>query len=347
MTRVLIVDDSAVARAALRRAFEGAADLEVVGTAATALVARDMVRDLHPDVITLDVEMPGMDGLTFLRKLMAWRFFPVVMVSSATSSGASATMEALGLGAVDFVTKPGADGRGLDALAEELVAKVRGAAELRAPPRATGVDRKIGIGEVLDLRRAPRRGAPPVIVIGASTGGPPVIEQLLTHLRADLPPIAIVQHMPAGFTRSFAERIDARSPLTVREAETGLALSPGMAVIAPGGRHLFLQQANRGYRCEVKDAPPVNRHRPSVDVLFRSAVNVAGDAAVGVLLTGMGDDGARGLKDLHDAGALTVAQDEASSLVYGMPKVAAELGAARMQVSPAQLPELLARLFPA
>ncbi|PIE17332.1 MAG: chemotaxis response regulator protein-glutamate methylesterase [Proteobacteria bacterium] len=334
--RVLIVDDSALVRVALSRILAAQPDIEVVGTAMDPFVARDKIAELKPDVLTLDIEMPRMDGVTFLRKLMRHKPTPVVMVSSLTSKGADATLEALAAGAVDYIAKPnGSKGFNLDAIADEIVVKVRAAAAARLAPVRHGIEAKRPAADAdraTDVR-AVMRGAPAIICIGASTGGTTAIETVLRDLPRAMPPIVIVQHMPEAFTGSFARRVDSLCQLEVLEASHRLPVQQGRAVIAHGGAHMVLQRGKGGYYVDLKSAPPVNRHRPSVDVLFRSAVNAAGPGAIGVLLTGMGADGARGLLELRKAGAMTVAQDEASSVVWGMPRVAIELGGAE-QVLP-------------
>ncbi len=341
MIKVLIVDDSALVRTTLQSILEKAVDIQVVGTAADPYFARDKIKKLNPDVITLDVEMPRMDGLTFLEKLMAYRPMPVIMISSLTQQGAETTLKALSLGAVDYVAKPtGNLEHNLSKLSQEIVEKVRIAARARVRTPVKGrkleVDDKVRIDQV--LKAAPStatRGSEELICIGASTGGTTAIEQILQVLPGDTAGIVVVQHMPPGYTKSFADRLNGMSALEVLEAEAGLNVGAGRAIIARGGNHLLLQRRANGYYVDVKDGPPVNRHKPSVDVLFRSAANAAGRNALGIILTGMGDDGAKGLQDLMNVGAFTVAQNEATSVVFGMPAVAIQMGAAR-RVSPLQ-----------
>jgi two-component system chemotaxis response regulator CheB len=331
----MIVDDSAMVREFVRETLAATPDLELTAAAADPYLARDKMKRLRPDVIILDVEMPRMDGITFLQKLMAARPTPVVMFSSRTQAGAETTLKALELGAVDFVAKPT---RGLaDRLPEtaaQLVDKVRGAARAKVrrkgpSPGELAVPQRVEVDQVVRLAKAPPRpGGPMVVLMGASTGGTVALERVLTRMPADSPPIAVVQHMPQHFTDAFARRLDERSQMAISEARDKQTLSPGQAVIAPGGRHLLLERSGGGYWAHITEGPPVNRHRPSVDVLFRSGVNSAGPNAVAVLLTGMGDDGARGMSDLHQAGAFTIAQNEETSTVYGMPKAAVERGAA-------------------
>ncbi len=333
--KVLIVDDSAMIREFLRKLLDSQPDMTVVGTAADPYYARDKFLKERPDVLTLDIEMPRMDGLTFLKKLMAAHPTPVVMISSLTQRGAEATVKALSLGAVDFVAKPThLLPENLEALSDEIVSKVRAAAGVRVrarrriDPDKLKVPEKIEVDKVVALTKAPPRpGGPMVTLLGSSTGGTVALEEVLTRLPADSPPIAIVQHMPEHFTKAFAERLDGICRIKVVEGADQMRLEPGMAIIAPGGKHMLLERNAQGYWVHVKDGPPVNRHKPSVDVLFRSAVNSAGPNAVAVIMTGMGNDGARGIKDLHDVKAFTVAQDEESCTVYGMPKAAVELGA--------------------
>ena len=330
--KVLVIDDSAMIREFLRQTLESQPDMEVL-TAADPYVGRDKFMRHRPHVITLDIEMPRMDGLTFLQKLMTAYPTPVVMFSSLTQKGAEATMRALQLGAVDFVAKPTQNLlETLPNLAQEIVEKVRGAAgaKVRRPrvsAEALEVPKKIEVDQVVALTKSPpRAGGPLVMVIGASTGGTVALEQVLCRLPADSPPIAVVQHMPEHFTLAFANRLNERSQITIAEGSDGQALPPGTCLIAPGGKHMLLERAGGGYLVRVKDGPPVNRHKPSVDVLFRSAVGSAGPNAVAVIMTGMGDDGARGMKDLHDNGSFTIAQNEETCTVYGMPKIAVQLG---------------------
>lgn len=325
--RVLIVDDSALMRQLLTRILEDDGGFEVVGIAGDPFVAREKIKQLNPDVITLDIEMPGMDGITFLERLMRLRPMPVVMVSSLTQRGAQATLRALELGAVDFVTKP----RNLslahfDDLADEICDKVRAAAlsRLHIEPQTAAAPARPVI-----KRSGPHRHSDAVVAIGASAGGTQAIKQVLDALSADTPGIAIVQHMPPKFTTLFAERLNQSSALEVREAQDGDRLSIGVALVAAGGLHMAVKHDALGYFVQVYDAPPVNRHRPSVDVLFESVAQVAGKHAMGVILTGMGDDGARGLRSLRARGAFTVAQNEESCVVFGMPDQAIRLGGAQ------------------
>ncbi|MFN7952414.1 MAG: chemotaxis response regulator protein-glutamate methylesterase [bacterium] len=336
-TRVLIVDDSALMRRLLTEILGSARDLEVVGTASDPFIARDKIKELDPDVLTLDVEMPRMDGLKFLSNLMRLRPMPVVMVSSLTEKGADVTLEALSLGAVDFVSKPKIDqARGLEACAEEIIAKVRSAAGARVTTRDRAaraapapIEGKLSADAV--IQRAAARGhfrtTDRVIAIGASTGGTEAIREVLDQLPADAPGILISQHIPEAFSGPFARRLDTTSPMSVREAEHGQQVLPGHVYIAPGHSHLLLRRNGAQYVCELSDGPPVNRHRPSVDVMFRSVAQSAGPNAIGVILTGMGADGAQGLLEMRENGAKTLAQDQASSVVWGMPGEAVKRGA--------------------
>lgn len=333
MIKVLTVDDSALIREVLREIINAQPDMRVVGAAADPVAAREKIKALNPDVITLDVEMPRMDGLSFLERLMQLRPMPVVMISSLTERNATATLRALELGAVDFVAKPKLDIRqGIEAYAELIADKIRAAARASIRPRAAMPVPRLDASAVI----ARHSGTAPVgdlIAIGASTGGTEAIRVILERLPDTLPPILVAQHMPEMFTRTFAERLDALCTLRVKEAEDGELARAGHAYIAPGHAHLLVKSGRDGFRLALSDAAPVNRHRPSVDVLFRAVANVAGHRAVGVILTGMGADGAQGLREMREAGAFTIAQDEASCVVYGMPRSAVELDAAVQTLS--------------
>jgi len=334
--RVLVVDDSALVRSILCDVLSGDPAIEVVGTAGDAHIAREKIKKLNPDVITLDVEMPRMDGLTFLSNLMRLRPMPVVMVSSLTERGADITFDALAMGAVDYLPKPRIDvAATLQDYGDELIAKVKTAA--RANVRALDSRRlstlrtrsdaaTAATGEVPRPRKM--RTTDRIIAIGASTGGTEAIKEVLCNLPPDCPGVLVTQHIPPAFSTSFARRMNDVSPLTVCEAQDGQQVLAGHVYIAPGDYHLRLTRDGARYVCKVSQDAPVNRHRPSVDVLFRSVAQSAGQNAVGVLLTGMGRDGARGLKEMRDAGAPTMAQDEHTSVVWGMPGEAVAIGAA-------------------
>lgn len=328
-TRVLIVDDSALVRNVLKEVIGAEPDLEVVGVAPDPIVAREMIRQLNPDVITLDIEMPRMDGIDFLERLMRLRPIPVIMVSSLSERGSDVTLRALELGAVDFVSKPKlgiADG--LKAYAEEITEKIRAAAGARVPRVNLAAVPARSADAVLSFTGNPVGGTEKIIVIGASTGGTEAIKAVLSRMPADAPGILVTQHMPESFTKSFAQRLDGLCRIAVKEAEHGERVLPGHAYVAPGHSHLLVRRSGASYVTELSQGPPVNRHRPSVDVLFRSAANVAGRNAIGVILTGMGKDGAAGMLEMKQAGAPTFAQDEATCVVYGMPREAVAMGAA-------------------
>ncbi|WP_422089147.1 protein-glutamate methylesterase/protein-glutamine glutaminase [Variovorax sp.] len=304
-------------------------DMTVVGTAADPLVARDLIKVTNPDVLTLDVEMPRMDGLEFLEKLMRLRPMPVVMVSSLTERGSEIALRALELGAIDFVTKPRLGVRdGLLNYTELIAGKIRTAASARLlPSRHAAAARSASDAPQESLLRSPLLSTEKLIIIGASTGGTEAIREVLQPLPPDSPAVLIAQHMPAGFTRSFAQRLDGLCRINVKEAEHGERVLPGYAYIAPGGFHLSLGRSGANYVAHLDQEPPVNRHRPSIDVLFDSAAKYAGKNAIGIILTGMGKDGAEGLLRMKRAGAHTLAQDEASCVVFGMPREAIALGA--------------------
>ena len=326
--RVLIIDDSAYAREIITEILSADAGIEVVGCASDAHVAREMIRRLNPDVLTLDVEMPRMDGLTFLRNLMRLRPMPVVMVSSLTDRGAEVTLEALAVGAVDFLPKPHVDlGATLRDYAGELIAKVKAAA--RAGVRATRATPAAAPAKST-RPSAPVSTTDVIVAIGASTGGTEAIREMLADLPADAPGTVITQHIPKAFTAAFARRLNDSSALRVQEAADGQQILPGHAFVAPGDTHLRVERSGARYVCRLDDSPAVNRHRPSVDVLFQSVAQAAGARSIGVLLTGMGRDGAQGLLQMRSAGSQTIAQDEASSVVWGMPGEAVSLGAAQL-----------------
>jgi two-component system chemotaxis response regulator CheB len=329
--KVLCVDDSALIRSVMTEIINSQADMTVVGTAADPLQARDLIKVTNPDVLTLDVEMPRMDGLEFLEKLMRLRPMPVVMVSSLTERGSEIALRALELGAIDFVTKPRLGVRdGLLQYTELIAGKIRTAAAARLLPGRHGASAK-GAAESNPqepLLRSPLLSTEKLIIIGASTGGTEAIREVLLPLPPDAPAVLIAQHMPAGFTRSFAQRLNGLCRITVKEAEHGERVLPGYAYIAPGGFHLSLGRSGANYVAQLDQELPVNRHRPSIDVLFDSAARHAGKNAIGMILTGMGRDGAEGLLRMKQAGAYTFAQDEASCVVFGMPREAIALGAA-------------------
>ena len=348
MIKVLIVDDSALIRSVLTEIINKQPDMQVVGTAPDPLVAREKIKALNPDVLTLDVEMPKMDGLVFLERLMRLRPMPVVMVSSLTEKSSSITLHALELGAFDFVTKPKLDIRnGLAEYAEELADKIRGAAKARiVKPFSTStghttVHPKNSADVVLAAEHRTFSTTEKVIVVGASTGGTEALKALLVDLPADSPGILITQHMPEAFTKTFAKRLDGLCKIAVKEAEHGERILPGHGYLAPGNRHLLLKRSGANYMTELSDGPPVNRHRPSVDVLFRSAANCAGKNSIAIIMTGMGDDGAAGMLEMHQAGACTLAQDEQSCVVFGMPKEAIALGGVDEIVPLQELPRRL------
>jgi two-component system chemotaxis response regulator CheB len=354
-TRVVVVDDSALVRSILREIINRQPDMECVGAASDPLVARDMIRDLNPDVITLDVEMPRMDGLDFLSRLMRLRPMPVLMVSTLTERGADVTLRALELGAVDFVAKPRigvADG--IRQLGQEIADKIRIAARARVskPSAAAVAAASAPAGTAQPAAAATPAAAPlgrlsteKMIFIGASTGGTEATKEVLVNLPADCPAVVITQHMPPGFTRSYATRLDGLCRIRVKEAADGERILPGHAYIAPGGFHLSVERSGANYIARVRDGEPVNRHKPSVEVLFESAARVAGPNAIGLMLTGMGADGARAMKAMRDAGSYNICQDEASCVVFGMPREAIAHGAAHDVLPLAQIaPRLLERL---
>ncbi|MCX7227400.1 MAG: chemotaxis response regulator protein-glutamate methylesterase [Burkholderiales bacterium] len=332
--RVVVVDDSALVRSLLSELINRQVDMACVGAASDPLVARQMIRGLDPDVITLDVEMPKMDGIEFLSRLMRLRPMPVVMISTLTQRGAEVTMRALELGAVDFVAKPQSGlADGFSALAGQIVGKIRIAASARV--RRTAVQPS-GTVRAEIKTHAPLMSMMPLgerahnkwIFIGASTGGTEAIKEVLTHLPADAPGILITQHMPAGFTRSFADRLNTLCAMVVKEAEAGERILPGHAYIAPGGRQFSVERRGNCLVAIVEDAALVNRHMPSVEVLFKSAALAVGKQGIGVMLTGMGGDGASAMREMKDAGSYNIVQDEASSVVFGMPREAIAHGAA-------------------
>ncbi|MCF7965759.1 MAG: chemotaxis response regulator protein-glutamate methylesterase [Methylobacter tundripaludum] len=343
--KVLIVDDSAVVRQVLTGLLDGVSGLKVIGVAPDPIFAMKRMETEWPDVIVLDIEMPRMDGVTFLKKLMSERPTPVVICSTLTEKGAEVTMQAMSAGAVDIITKPKVNLRGfLQESKTAIVDVIKAAAGSRpsviksastSPSRAPANTLSACVPKPM-VQTTDR-----VIVIGTSTGGTQALEYLFTQLPRTAPPIVVVQHMPEHFTAAFAKRLDGICQVTVKEAAQNDRALPGLVLIAPGGKHMLLQRSGAQYQVEVKDGPLVSRHRPSVDVLFRSSAQSAGANAVGIILTGMGDDGAHGMKEMHDAGALTIAQDEASCVVYGMPKEAVKLGAVDGILPLSSIPQLI------
>jgi two-component system chemotaxis response regulator CheB len=325
--KVLIVDDSALIRSVMSEIVGSQPDMEVVGVAPDPLVARELIKKTNPDVLTLDVEMPKMDGLDFLEKLMRLRPMPVVMVSSLTERGSEITMRALELGAVDFVTKPKISIQtGMREYADMIADKIRAASKARIKARTLAAPGDTATAALPALRN-PLMSSEKLIIVGASTGGTEAIREFLMQMPSDCPGILITQHMPEGFTRSFAKRLDSLCKISVQEAAGGERVLPGHAYIAPGHSHLTLTRSGANYMTKIDQGEPVNRHRPSVDVLFRSAAQAAGKNAVGVILTGMGKDGALGMLEMKAAGAYNFAQDEASCVVFGMPREAIAVGA--------------------
>lgn len=333
--RVLIIDDSALMRQLLTEILSADPAIQVVGTAPDPLIARERIKTLSPDVLTLDIEMPVMDGLSFLQKLMSLRPMPVVVVSTLTQKGADAAVRALELGAVDSVGKPLTDIRsGMAELSAELIAKVKSAAVARPRARTTAPATQRPLTVDPGLSTAGR-----IVAIGASTGGVEALQQIVARLPATAPAVVITQHMPAGFTSSFAKRLDSQCAVTVLEATDGRRVLPGHVYIAPGARHLEIVRTGAHYACRLHDGSPVSGHRPSVDVLFQSVASAVGRNAVGMILTGMGRDGADGLLAMRKAGAHTFGQSEASCLIYGMPKAAMQAGAVETELPLERLAE--------
>ncbi|MEY4719295.1 MAG: hypothetical protein RL563_1913 [Pseudomonadota bacterium] len=351
--KVFIVDDSAVVRQVLTSLLDSISGIKVIGAAPDPIFALSRMEKDWPDVIVLDIEMPRMDGITFLRKLMQEHPTPVVICSTLTAKGAEVTMQAMSAGAVDIITKPTVNLKGFLQDSKTLLADaIKGASHARMKNAGSGPASKspllsqpklnadsvisphaANIGETTDR----------VIAIGTSTGGTQALEYVLTRLPRTVPGIVIVQHMPEAFTAAFAKRLDSLCQISVKEAEQNDRVIPGLALIAPGGKHMLLRRSGAQYRVEIKEGPLVSRHRPSVDVLFRSTAQSAGQNALGIIMTGMGDDGAHGMKELHDTGALCIAQDEASCVVYGMPKEATKLGATDDELPLSAIPELIIR----
>lgn len=343
--RVLVVDDSPVVRKIFQEELRRDPDIEVVGAAPDPYAARDMIVELRPDVITLDIEMPRMDGITFLKKLMRYFPLPVIVISSASPKGGDLALAAMDAGAVELISKPRDEASFAD-FAVQLADKVKAAARIRfdqpspAAPAPAPVPAVPASHPVVSLSRTYNR----IIAIGASTGGTVAIEKILTAMPASAPAIVIVQHMPQQFTRAFADRLNRLCAIEVKEAADGDEVTPGRALIAPGGFHMLLRRNTTGYRVQVKLGPLVCRQRPSVDVLFNSVAQAAGRNAVGVILTGMGNDGAQGMLEMRGAGALNIAQDEASCVVFGMPREAIEAGAADHILPLDQIPRMMLEL---
>lgn len=326
MIKVLIVDDSALVRSVLTEIINSAPDMQVVGVAADPLIAREKIKELSPDVLTLDVEMPKMDGVTFLSNLMRLRPMPVVMISSLTDSSAAVTLNALEFGAVDFITKPKIDVRaGLGEYAQEIITKLRMAARAQVRPLVKNKTTEKAPTSTDVIKNYSTTDK--LIAIGSSTGGTEAVKDVLLGLPPTIPGIVISQHIPLAFSQSFADRLNALVDLTVCQAEHDQQILTGHVYIAPGDKHLLVRKSGAKYFCELSDGPAVNRHKPSVEVMFRSVAENVGANAIGVMLTGMGADGAIAMKEMRDKGALTIAQDEKTSVVWGMPGEAVKIGA--------------------
>ena len=358
--KVLIIDDSAVTRKVLSDALSKFRSIEVVGTALDPFIAVNKIKKLEPDVLTLDIEMPRMDGLTFLSKLMNSHPMPVIMVSGFTDAGAEETIKALELGAVDFILKPKIDDlEAWQRFSEELSEKITAASISRIKRRyVSDIGGKASIfdiqkkftSEVIRPPKAPRVRKPgnnndAVIAIGASTGGTEIITEILCNLSEDVPGIVIVQHMPEKFTKAFADRVNRISKLDVKEGKYGDRLNQGVAIIAPGNKHMILRKNTGGYFIKIDDGLPVNRHKPSIDVLFHSVAQVAAQSSLGILLTGMGADGAEGLLEIKKTNITTIAQNEETCVIFGMPKEAIKLGAADMVFSTSEIIKYINELF--
>ncbi len=339
--RVLVIDDSAVVRQILTKDLSTDRDIEVVGTATDPYVARDKIVKLKPDVLTLDIEMPRMDGLTFLRKIMRYHPLPVIIVSSLTARGGELAMEAIEAGAVDVMCKPGAAYKVGD-MTIELIDKIKAAAQAKVYKRVPTQQSK-NAAPKLALTRTTNK----VIAIGTSTGGTEALRKVLALLPSNTPGIVVVQHMPQQFTKAFADSLNEVSAMHVTEARPGDTVSPGKVLIAPGSHHMMLKRSGAVYMVHLKEGPCVNRHRPSVDVLFKSVARFAGQNAIGVIMTGMGNDGAQGLLEMKQAGASTVGQDEQSCVVYGMPREAHKLGAVDIQCALDRIPQKILQLVEA
>ncbi len=330
--KVLIIDDSALIRQLLQEILSRDPAIEVVGTASDPLIAREKIKQLAPDVLTLDIEMPKMDGITFLKNLMRLRPMPVIMISTLTEAGADVTLDALEIGAIDFIPKPKVDvAERIQEYADDIINKIKIASVARV--KTWGRDSIPDVSEKLSADVILSRGAKKrlnvtekIIAIGSSTGGTEAIKEVLIRMPASSPAIVISQHIPAAFSTPFAKRMDGCSAMTVYEAKDGQQILPGNVYIAPGSHHLLVERSGSRYVCRLNDGPAVNRHKPSVDVMFRSVSQNVGANAIGAMLTGMGDDGARGMKEMHDMGSPTIAQDEKTSVVWGMPGAAVKHG---------------------
>ncbi|CAD6874066.1 protein-glutamate methylesterase/protein-glutamine glutaminase [Methylomonas fluvii] len=347
--KLLIVDDSALIRQMLTQIFNEAGDIEVVGTASDPIIAREKIKALNPDVLTLDVEMPRMDGLTFLRNLMRLRPMPVVMISTLTEKGAEVTLDALALGAVDFVAKPKIDvSHGLRAYADEIIGKIRMAAQAKVKALETNRVNVPVLSSVNEnatgTMKKHFKTTHKIVALGSSTGGTEAVKELVKSLPRTAPAIVITQHLPLAFSASFAKHVNEASEMTACVASDGQLILPGNIYIAPGDQHLMVVRDGARYACRLDDGPPVNRHKPSVDVLFRSVAENVGSNAVGVMLTGMGADGARAMLEMREAGAVNIVQDEASSIVWGMPGEAYKLGAAHHVLSLGKIAEKILAL---
>jgi two-component system chemotaxis response regulator CheB len=332
--RLLIIDDSALIRQMLTQIFNSSNDIEVVGSAVDPIAARDKIKKLNPDVLTLDIEMPRMDGLTFLRNLMRLRPMPVVMISTLTEKGAAVTLEALELGAVDFVAKPKVDvSNSLNAYAEDIIAKVRMAARAKVRP----LQEKKKVAQVASFANTAVQSnsannhfktTDKIIALGSSTGGTEALKEVVAGLPRNTPAIVVSQHLPVSFSVSFAKHVNEATEMTACIAQNGQQILPGNIYIAPGDQHLLVVRDGARYICQLNDGPPVNRHKPSVEVMFRSVAQNVGKNAIGVMLTGMGADGSKTMLEMKEAGSVNIVQDEASSVVWGMPGEAFKLGAA-------------------
>ncbi len=353
--KVLIVDDSSLIRRLLSEILSTDNGIEIVGTAQDPFAARDKIKKLNPDVITLDVEMPRMDGITFLRNLMRLHPVPVIMISSLTEKGADITLEALEAGAIDFVAKPKIDiSHSLPDYTLEIISKVKAASKANVhaitsqPNSIKDVEPRLSADVILEKQNRPGKRhfktTDTIVALGASTGGTEAIKEVLVKMPADAPGIVISQHIPEAFSGAFSKRMNSCSAMTVYEAHDGQQVLPGHVYIAPGNHHLLIERNGARFICRLNDGPAVNRHRPSVDVMFRSVAQNIGHNAIGVLLTGMGNDGAEGMKELHDAGARTVVQDENTSVVWGMPGEAVKLGCVDSVLSLDAIPEKIISL---